>query len=77
MIKPEGVPYVMAHVLVHEVAHVLQGVKRHSDNGVMKANWTGEDFAQMRRKALPFTADDIDLIQSGVGDRERRLAGRY
>jgi hypothetical protein len=32
----EVVPILMAHVLVHEIAHILQGLKRHSDQGIMK-----------------------------------------
>jgi hypothetical protein len=73
-IEPDGVPYVMAYVLVHEVAHVLQGVVRHSNTGIMKAKWTSQDYAQMYSKPLPFTAEDIDLIQSGLDARNRRLA---
>jgi hypothetical protein len=28
---------VMAHVLVHEITHVLEGISRHSSTGIMKA----------------------------------------
>jgi len=65
---------VMAHVLVHEVTHILEGVTRHSDSGVMKAEWTLRDYGQMYTAPLPFTAADIALIQSGVDARNRRLA---
>jgi hypothetical protein len=30
---------IMAHVLVHEITHILQGVSRHSESGIMKARW--------------------------------------
>ena len=46
---------VLGHVLVHEITHILQGIDRHSETGVMKAGWTGEDFFQMTWKPLPFT----------------------
>jgi hypothetical protein len=70
--QPNQVPAVLAHVLVHEVTHILQGFPRHSENGVMKAHWDSQDFAQMTWKSLPFTDDDIDLIQRGLDAREAR-----
>jgi hypothetical protein len=30
----------LAHVITHEVAHVLQGIARHSSEGMMKRKWT-------------------------------------
>src|SRR5262249_12324312 len=32
-------PMVLAHTLVHEIAHNLQGIGRHSKTGVMKPEW--------------------------------------
>ena len=60
---------VLGHVLVHEITHILQGIDRHSETGVMKAGWTGKDFFQMTWKPLPFTPDDIYLIQRGLATR--------
>ena len=31
---------VLGHVMVHEITHVIQGVSRHSDTGLMKPHWT-------------------------------------
>jgi hypothetical protein len=56
---------VLAHVMVHEITHILQGVDRHSDSGVMKAHWTDKDYAAMAWKPLPFTPEDILLIHLG------------
>jgi hypothetical protein len=64
----------LAHVLVHEITHVLEGVDRHSETGVMKAVWTEADYAQMRANPLPFTDWDIQLIHKGLESRGRRLA---
>lgn len=50
------IPYLLAHVLVHEITHVLQGTSRHSDRAVMKAGWRPEDFTSMFREQLPFTS---------------------
>lgn len=59
----------LAHVLVHEIAHILQGTDRHSDSGVMKAVWTARDHLQMRVEALPFTPEDDMLIRLGLALR--------
>jgi Zn-dependent protease with chaperone function len=65
---------VLAHVMVHEIAHILQGISRHSATGVMKARWTSGDFADMRFRPLPFTPLDIELIYSGLALRTARAA---
>jgi hypothetical protein len=57
---------VLAHVLVHEITHIVQGVNRHSETGVMKAHWTPEDYRAMSSKPLPFTPVDVQLIQLGL-----------
>jgi hypothetical protein len=57
----------LAHVLVHEITHLLQGVSRHSATGVMKAHWTNDDFRQMSIGTLPFTPGDVQLIYAGLG----------
>ena len=56
----------LAHVLVHEITHILQGIVRHSDSGVMKAKWTWEDERQMLDHPLSFTEADINLIHHGL-----------
>ena len=60
----------MGHVIAHEVMHILQGVARHSESGVMKANWTGADYQRMAWKPLPFTEEDVLLIYRGLKARE-------
>jgi hypothetical protein len=60
----------LAHVLAHEITHVLQGVVRHSEEGLMKAQWTPADRAQMKQKPLPFTAHDVELIQLAMASRQ-------
>jgi hypothetical protein len=67
--EPELTPNVLAHVLVHEITHVLQGTCRHSETGVMKAHWTLQDYQEMRMKPLSFTEEDVQLIRFGVARR--------
>jgi hypothetical protein len=64
--------HVMAHVLTHEVSHVLEGANRHSDLGVMKAQWDANDFLKMKRGSLPFAPVDVQLIRAGLDRRELR-----
>jgi hypothetical protein len=65
--------YVLAHVMVHEITHVLQGVSRHSDSGVMKARWSIGDFCEMRQRAVPFASEDVRLIHDGLAARRALL----
>ncbi|HZS57506.1 MAG TPA: hypothetical protein VFA65_24110 [Bryobacteraceae bacterium] len=60
---------VLAHVLVHEITHILQGVARHSARGVMKPKWDNADFARMMNKPLPFAPEDVQLIYLGLAAR--------
>lgn len=59
-------PMILAHVLVHEITHILQVVDRHSDRGIMKAHWTPDDYCDMRWKPLEFTTEDVELIRLGM-----------
>jgi hypothetical protein len=70
--EPDMISIVLAHVLVHEITHVLQGVCRHSEDGIMRAHWSNGDHSLMRHKALKFTATDIELINDGLKTRARR-----
>ena len=59
----------LAHVLVHEIAHMLQRTDQHSNSGVMKAVWTHRDHVQMRTGALPFTPQEVESIRVGLAAR--------
>ena len=72
-LRPNKFAIVLAHVMVHEVTHIVQGICRHSASGLMKARWDDYDFLQMAWTPLPFTDVDIDLIQLGLDAREARL----
>jgi len=56
--------HVLAHVLVHEITHVLEGVARHSASGIMKARWEGADYERMHFAPLPFAGEDLRLIHA-------------
>ena len=66
---------ILAHVLVHEITHVLQCLDRHSDTGIMKARWTVDDYVEMRWRPLDFTPEDIQLIFLGLRTVQERPQG--
>lgn len=59
-------PPLLSHVVAHEIAHVLQGVSRHSESGILKARWDREDFFLMQQSRLTFTSLDVGLIRAGA-----------
>ena len=59
----------LAYVLAHEIAHVLQRTSRHSDSGIMKARWDRVDDLQIQQNTLRFTPFDVDLIHDGLAAR--------
>lgn len=72
LIDPKRMHNLLAHVLVHEITHMLQGVIRHSETGVMKAQWEHQDHLKMGFKPLDFTDHDILLIRLGLNARASR-----
>lgn len=66
---PRATVMVLAHVIVHEITHVLEQSDQHSKEGVMKAQWTLDDFQKMAYKPLPFDPEDVVLIRRGVASR--------
>lgn len=66
-------PSLLAHVMVHEITHMLQGINEHSAEGIMKARWTQDDFSRMIAKPLPFSDRDVEMIYRGLAARTARL----
>jgi hypothetical protein len=67
--RPKLRTVLLAHVLAHEIAHILQITNAHSETGVMKQHWTGEDYDKMEKRPLEFTRTDVELIQEGFRAR--------
>ena len=70
------VPALMGHVIAHEIAHVLEGVNRHSATGIMKEHWNADDYLEMAWKPLPLAPEDIILIHRGLDSRRRECRFR-
>ena len=56
----------LAHVLVHEIGHLLTRTDGHSPEGVMKAHWSNADLTRMAYRPLPFLPSDVDMILRGL-----------
>ena len=57
---------ILAHVLAHEIGHVLQRTNGHAQTGVMRAHWSGRDLEATETRPLEFTSDDVDLMKQGL-----------
>jgi len=62
-------PRVLAHVMVHEITHILQGVAEHTEEGIMKARWTDKDQVSIGLTPLRFTPAGVDVIYKGMEAR--------
>lgn len=58
--------FLLAHVMAHEIAHILEGVKRHSATGLMKAHWTRMEIEEMSVRSLSLAPEDVRLIHNSL-----------
>jgi hypothetical protein len=65
-LNPRNTSVLLGHVLAHEIGHVLQGVARHSETGIMKVHWSQREIIDMNKVWLQFTPLDRDLIFAGL-----------
>jgi|SRR5215469_9612238 len=61
-----SVATLLAYVIAHEMAHILQSISRHSEKGILKAQWDQEDYKRMKLRLLAFTEIDLQLIRQGI-----------
>src|SRR5262249_33672461 len=53
--NPMAAAILLGHVLAHEMGHILQGIMRHSDTGVLKERWSETEIRRMQVERLRFT----------------------
>jgi hypothetical protein len=70
--SPLSLRFLLGHILAHEMGHVLQGIARHSETGVMKGLWSEGDIMDMPKKRLRFTIFDKELILEDLAARGQR-----
>lgn len=65
----------LAHILAHEIGHVLIGHNGHSREGLMKQSWSRDEVQRMCREPLMFSSEEANLILSRV-EGTTLMAGR-
>ncbi|HEY3840698.1 MAG TPA: hypothetical protein VGL72_29200 [Bryobacteraceae bacterium] len=75
--RDSEIPQILAHVLVHEITHILEGCNRHSETGIMKAHWDANDWRSLRRSSLPFASEDLRLLHSWSETHSRTLVAAH
>jgi hypothetical protein len=58
-----SVAFVLACTLAHELGHVLMPERGHSQDGLMRACWSGDDFHRADRGQLRFLPEQVALIR--------------
>jgi len=60
----------LGHVMAHEIGHLLQGTTQHSESGIMKARWTGQDFTEKAWRPLGFRGPRHRFDRQGTTDSQ-------
>jgi hypothetical protein len=70
----------LGHVMAHELGHVLEGIDRHSNSGVMKAHWDNQELDEMLIRPLSFSMEDVEWIHKGLArwaEQSKATPGRH
>jgi len=62
--RQQDVAHVLAYAIAHEMGHVLLPRPAHTDQGIMRAEWTGDDLRQIASGALRFTPAQATQMRS-------------
>jgi hypothetical protein len=60
----QDVAQVLAYGIAHEMGHVLLPSPAHSEHGIMRAEWSGDDLRHIASDSLGFTPTQAMLIRS-------------
>jgi hypothetical protein len=72
--RPVSLPALMAHVIVHEVGHLVLGPNMHSPRGIMRARWEARDLREMEIGAVGFPSDQAKTLRARL---EERTGGQH
>jgi len=59
----------LAYVMAHEIAHILERINVHSQTGIMKARFDRRDQFAMAKNRFRFTNEDVERIDAGLNAR--------
>jgi hypothetical protein len=68
-------PTILAHIIVHEIGHLLLGAGNHAPAGLMRAEWRKSELHLMLTGGLNFTAQEAELMRSALA--RRKTASMY
>ena len=71
----QGVGTVLGHVMAHEIAHLLLGTNSHSADGIMRAQWHGEELLSASKGELLFTPWQSEVMRQRLSSVERSTVG--
>jgi len=63
---------ILAHMMAHEIGHLLLNTNSHFPVGIVRAEWAQEDLQRASREGLQFTAQQAELIRKQVWARTNR-----
>jgi hypothetical protein len=55
---------VLAYAMAHEMGHLLLPYPAHSTNGIMRAEWDGDDLRHIANGSMLFTPAQTALIRA-------------
>jgi hypothetical protein len=67
-----SVAEILAHVMTHEIGHLLLNWTTHAHEGLMRADWTAVEFHAMRSSKLFFSAAQAGMMRRAIVKRSRR-----
>jgi len=62
---------VLAHVIAHEIGHVLLSTSSHTPTGIMRASWQDDEYKLLVTGQLRFTVAQTELIRSELAKLSR------
>lgn len=60
----QPVPILVAHVLAHEIGHVLARTTAHAPSGLMSASWSDSEYRRLGAGVLLFSRQEAALLRS-------------
>jgi hypothetical protein len=68
--RHQDVAQVLAYAIAHEMGHVLLPRPAHTDTGIMRAEWNGDDLRYIASDALRFTPAQATQMKSTLAYQE-------
>ncbi len=61
---------ILGQVMAHEIGHLLLGIERHSETGLMQAHWDLPDVRQLLQGTLLFTPREAQDLRRAIALRQ-------